>query len=108
MKKVYQAFDGRIFNNEVDCTDYEDRQILYLYNNGEPTSYTEAIFAYVPDTHAFALFKETIAHNKDILSDIYATLPGLYYAKPCFFGNKRKWEFSTGEEVIRRIATTIS
>lgn len=108
MKKVYQAFDGRIFNNEFDCTTYEDHQVLYLYNNGEPASYTEAIFAYVPDTHAFALFKETIAHNNDILSDIYTALPGLYYAKPCLFGKKIKWEFAAGEEVIRRIATIIN
>ena len=103
MKKLYEAIDGKLFDNEADCLEYEENKIIYLCSDGRRTTYKNAVFAYIPDTGTLEMFKKMVANNHDRMESSFITLTGLYYAKPHLFGKKRTWEFTVSDMVIKVI-----
>lgn len=102
MKRLYEAADGKVFNNEADCLDYEGTPPIFFRSDGSHTTYKDANFAYVSDTKSLNLFEQRAAENRE---DINRLSPekGLYFAKPHYFGKKRTWEYIASEMLIKKL-----
>lgn len=77
MKVQYVAYDGKIFDSEAKCKDYETEKILMGSFSGRKTSDFEeaACFVYVPDNETLNFFLENYGNNPDAEN---ITMPGFY------------------------------